>query len=106
VAENRGLSGPIHERPLPKMAIDVLAGVTRFKGCWYVFSNDGVTALGGYGKPKAKFDKACGVTGWRLHDLRRTARSLMSRAGADKDHSERCEAMPCQSMNSCSERAT
>jgi hypothetical protein len=24
---------------------------------------------------------ACGVTGWTLHDLRRTARSLLSRAG-------------------------
>jgi integrase len=25
-----------------------------------------------------------------LHDLRRTARSLMARAGVDKDHAERC----------------
>jgi integrase len=77
-------------RPLPKAALDLLAHVTRFKGCHYVFSNDGITALGGYGKPKAKFDKACGVTGWTLHDLRRTARSLMSRAGVPADHGERC----------------
>jgi integrase len=27
---------------------------------------------------------------WRLHDLRRTARSLMSRAGVNPDHAERC----------------
>jgi integrase len=27
---------------------------------------------------------------WRLHDLRRTARSLMSRAGVNADHAERC----------------
>jgi integrase len=39
---------------------------------------------------KIKFDKACGVTGWTLHDLRRTARSLMSRAGVSPDHAERC----------------
>jgi len=39
---------------------------------------------------KAKFDRACGVTGWTLHDLRRTARSLMSRAGVSADHAERC----------------
>ena len=32
----------------------------------------------------------CGVTGWTLHDLRRTARSLMSRAGSQSDHAERC----------------
>ena len=29
------------------------------------------------------------MTGWTLHDLRRTARSLMSRAGVDADHAER-----------------
>jgi integrase len=27
---------------------------------------------------------------WQLHDLRRTARSLMSRAKVDSDHAERC----------------
>jgi hypothetical protein len=27
---------------------------------------------------------------WTLHDLRRTARSLMSRAGVPSDHAERC----------------
>ena len=30
------------------------------------------------------------MTGWRLHDLRRTARSLMSRAGVSADIAERC----------------
>jgi integrase len=77
-------------RPLPKAALDVLADVVRYKGCPYVFSNDGVTAIGGYGKAKAKFDTACGVTGWTLHDLRRSARSLMSRTGVPSDHAERC----------------
>jgi integrase len=40
--------------------------------------------------PKRSLDAASGVTGWRLHDLRRTARSLMSRAGVDSDIAERC----------------
>jgi integrase len=39
---------------------------------------------------KGKLDEASGVTGWRLHDLRRTARSLMSRAGVAPDIAERC----------------
>jgi integrase len=39
---------------------------------------------------KLAFDKACGVSGWTIHDLRRTARSLMSRAGVSADHAERC----------------
>jgi integrase len=35
-------------------------------------------------------DAASGVTDWRLHDLGRTARSLMSRAGVSADIAERC----------------
>ena len=38
---------------------------------------------------KRAFDQGCGVTGWRLHDLRRTARSLMSRAKVSSEHAER-----------------
>jgi integrase len=59
----------------------------------YVFSNDGgATALCGFGALKADFDRATGSMGdrWTLHDLRRTARSLMSRAGVSSDHAERC----------------
>jgi integrase len=56
----------------------------------YLFTTDGRRPIGGFSKFKADFDKACGVTGWTLHDLRRTARSLMSRAGVEADTAERC----------------
>ena len=36
------------------------------------------------------FAAACGVTDWTLHDLRRTARSLLSRAGISPDIAEMC----------------
>jgi integrase len=75
-------------RSLPMAAQDVLAGVTQFKGCPYVFSNDGANAIGGYGKFKAELQKTSGTSGWSLHDLRRTARSLLSRAGVPSDHAE------------------
>jgi integrase len=39
---------------------------------------------------KAELDKGSGVTDWTLHDLRRTARSLMSRAKVISEHAERC----------------
>jgi integrase len=55
-----------------------------------VFTHDGKRPLGGFGKLKAAFDMACGVTGWTIHDLRRTARTLMTRAGVDSNHAERC----------------
>ena len=42
------------------------------------------------GQPtRLQFDKLCGVAGWRVHDARRTARSLMSRAGVQTEIAER-----------------
>lgn len=40
--------------------------------------------------PGATFDEKCGFSDWTIHDLRRTARSLLSRAGVDADIAERC----------------
>lgn len=53
------------------------------------FTTDGQHPLSGFSKFKKAFDKRCGVAGWTLHDLRRTSRSLMSRAGVPPDHAER-----------------
>jgi integrase len=44
--------------------------------------------LAGFSKPKVALDEASGVADWTLHDLRRTARSLMSRAGVRPDIAE------------------
>jgi integrase len=56
----------------------------------YVFTTSGCVAINNFSKCKPQLDEASGVTGWRLHDLRRTGRSLMSRAGVDSDIAERC----------------
>jgi integrase len=77
-----------HVIPLSKAARDLLATIPRIKGIKYVFTT-GTTAISGFSKFKEDFDKACGVTDYQIHDLRRTARSLMSRAGVDADHAER-----------------
>jgi integrase len=74
-------------RPLSKAALDVLSKVPRLASTEYVFSGDGVHALGGFTR---RMRELAGVTGWTLHDLRRTARSLMSRAGIPSGHAERC----------------
>jgi integrase len=55
-----------------------------------LFTSDGKRAIRGFGKAKEAFDKACNVTGWTIHDLRRTARTLLTRAGVASDHAERC----------------
>jgi integrase len=73
-------------RPLSKAALATLPAPN---GKW-VFSHSGTDPLVGFSKLKTKLDEASGVTGWTLHDCRRTARSLMSRAGVPTDHAERC----------------
>ena len=56
----------------------------------YVFSVTGQRALGSFAERKAEFDKLAGVSGYTIHDLRRTARTLLSRAGVAADIGERC----------------
>jgi integrase len=56
----------------------------------YVFSITGRYPFAGFSRAKRELDEASGVTGWVWHDLRRTARSLMSRAGVSPDIAERC----------------
>jgi integrase len=46
--------------------------------------------IAGFSLHTAALREASGTSGWRLHDLRRTARSLMSRAGVAPDVAERC----------------
>jgi Arm domain-containing DNA-binding protein/integrase-like protein len=77
-------------RPLSRTAQAILDAQPRIGNCRFAFTNDGKRPIGGFSYLKKEFDKACGVTGWQLHDLRRTARSLLSRAGVASDHAERC----------------
>jgi integrase len=42
----------------------------------------------GFGKLKMRMDAAAKVSGWRWHDLRRTARTGMTRLGVPRDHAE------------------
>jgi integrase len=77
-------------RPLSAAARAILEQQPRIDDCKYVFSLDGRRPIAGLSNPKRRLDKACGVTDWIVHDLRRTARSLMSRAGVNTDVAERC----------------
>ena len=73
---------------------------SRPKGAEFVFSTQkGTTPFSGFSKAKVALDKKINasrkeaklkpIPDWRLHDLRRTARSLMSRAGVTSDIAER-----------------
>jgi len=78
-----------HLVPLSYAAVAVLEKLPVLGKAGYVFTTDGKTPISGFSKAKRAFDKACGVTGWTLHDLRRTGRSLMTRGGVPTDHAER-----------------
>lgn len=91
-----------HVVPLTPQAKALISGKPEgFEGnAWFIFSNTGgKLAFSGFSKAKRALDahiakqrKAEGhdpMPNWTLHDLRRTARSLMSRAKVPADHAER-----------------
>jgi integrase len=76
-------------RPLSRAAKAVLNDLPRIGD--FVFTLIGRSPIGAVSAFKRTLEEASGVTNrWTLHDLRRTARSLMSRAGVPVDHAERC----------------
>lgn len=109
VPAERYKTGLANVVPLPRQALAITKAQRRGKKGAYVFSTtDGASAFNGFGKAKARLDalvletlrqraveagqdpdKVEPLPAWRLHDLRRTARSLMSRAGVRPDIAER-----------------
>jgi integrase len=90
--------------PLSKAALAVIAAQPKRGDCDYVFPSRAKTPYSGYSKSKTKLDKAVlaamkkdakkgakvePIPNWTLHDLRRTAKTLMARAGVRPDISER-----------------
>jgi len=75
-------------RPLSDAAQSVVRSLPKLGR--YLFTFSGAKPLRGFAKSKERLDASCGVTDWTLHDLRRTARSLLSRAGIAPDVAEMC----------------
>jgi integrase len=77
--------------PLSRRAAQITASMPLLPGGDHVFSADnGRRPLGNFSGRKEAFDKASGTSGWTIHDLRRTARTLLSRAGIPADIAEMC----------------
>jgi integrase len=90
--------------PLSDTAWAAIEAQPRIDGCDYVFPSRTKTPFSGFAKSKARLDKAVllymqkrakkgakvePLPNWTLHDLRRTAKTLMARAGVRPDISER-----------------
>jgi integrase len=76
--------------PLSVAAQRVIAARPVLAAGDYVFSVTGRRAFNNFAQAKAAFDQACGVSGWRIHDLRRSARTLLSRCDVRPDIAELC----------------
>ncbi len=74
---------------LPEIAQEIIRSQKRIGDNPYVFAGRGNGHFSGYGLLKRRIDEEAQITPWVIHDLRRTARSLMSRAGVRPDIAER-----------------
>jgi integrase len=73
--------------PLPEVASAIVAGLPQLGDL--LFTTSGTTPFSRFSKAKAHLDEASGVSNWRLHDIRRTGRTLMVRIGIRPDIAER-----------------
>jgi integrase len=89
IPAQRYKTGVDHVIPLSAMAQDLLVQPMAAEG--FIFTTtEGRAPIGSYTQHKRAIDAASGVSGWVIHDIRRSARTLMSRAGIAADIAERC----------------
>jgi integrase len=84
---SRNKTGQPLSRPLSAAALAVIE--TQRNDSPFVFTANGKTAFSEFTRSKQKFDQQTGTKNWTIHDCRRSARSLMSRAGVDQHIAER-----------------
>jgi integrase len=77
------------ELKLPKLALGVIEAQPRVESNLYVFAGRGKKAFNSFSDGKEDLHAKAPIAPWRIHDLRRTARSLMARAGVRSDIAER-----------------
>jgi integrase len=82
----KGVGGALQ---LPEVARKIIAEQDRLGDNPFVFPGRGDNHFTGWSRSKAAFDKAVPIAPWVVHDLRRTARTLMADAGVRPDIAER-----------------
>lgn len=75
--------------PLSPAALAIITAQPIVGKAGYIFTTAGSTPFSGFSKLKNDCDKLAKATGWTIHDLRRTAKTLMKRGGIASDISER-----------------
>jgi len=70
--------GRAHEVPLTPKAMALLSSLPRWPGPFAFTTTAGEKPINGFSKIKKRLDNLSGVTGWVLHDIRRTVRTHLS----------------------------
>jgi integrase len=90
IATEKGEKGNAKSLKLPPQALAIVKRQPKFKSNPYVFTSTRLAGhIGGFTYLKERFDERAGVSGYTLHDLRRTARTLMTDAGVSNEVAER-----------------
>jgi integrase len=76
----RAKGGRAHQLPVTPMVAAIIATVPRRASRDYLFGERGA-GFGGWNSGKRALDRRAGVTGWVIHDLRRTAATGMANLG-------------------------
>lgn len=77
------------ELKLPKLVVEIIEAQPRIDCNPFVFAGRGKKAFNHFSDGKRELDAKAPIEPWVMHDLRRTARSLMARAGVRSDVAER-----------------
>ncbi|MCK8786766.1 integrase arm-type DNA-binding domain-containing protein [Roseomonas sp. NAR14] len=93
IPKERAKNGQAITLPLSDLALVALRAVWPEHGeragtGWRLLGRIRGSGFQGWSKLKQRIDAASGVTGWRWHDLRRTARTGMARIGVPREHAE------------------
>lgn len=80
VPAERSKNGKPNAVPLSAYATGILSEVPKFLDSDYVFTTTRRSPVGGFSKMLKRLSERSATSGWRLHDLRRTAASGMARS--------------------------
>jgi len=74
-----------HVVPLAPQVVELLTSLPRFRGDHVFTTTGGDRPVAGFSRPKERIAASADVSGWAIHDLRRTAASGMARLKVPSD---------------------
>ena len=89
IPAERAKNGKEHYVPLSEFAIGLLNEVPRFLDCDYVFTTTRRSPVSGYSKWLRRLSAESETSGWRYHDLRRTAATNLAKLGIPQPVTEK-----------------